>query len=237
MKIIGFKESSLNEWDGHISSVIWTSGCNWRCSYCHAKQFVDMNNKLPEIKEEMIFDYIKSKSGWIDSLCVSGGEPTIQPDLIEFMQRAKSLGILIKLETNGSDPFVLETLITKKLIDCLCLDFKQLPNLKLLNINKQGGGLFNVLQSFDVAFNHHKRLEIEFHTTLCPVFIDLPDIDEMGIFIHNVGTWILQQYDPTHAMNPDIAGDRIYDAEQLEKIMSTAKKHHKNVILKNANLD
>lgn len=232
MHIAGFKESSLNEWEGHVSSIVWTAGCNWRCAYCHAGHLILEPDELEKIEEEVVFDYIRDKNGWIDGLCISGGEPTLQPDLIDFIIRARELDIAIKLETNGSKPNVLRKLVKDDLIECLCLDLKQLPP-KLLNINGQTGNVYEVLDSFNVAFKADEHMETEFHTTLCPAFVNLQAIKEMGEFLHNKGLWILQQYDASETLIPDKAGDRMYSEEEVEELYREAQKYHKNVILKN----
>ena len=236
MKIVGFKETSLTEWEGHISSIIWTAGCNWRCIYCHAKHLIEDVDNLPPIKEEQIFKTIESKNGWIDGICVSGGEPTIHNDLPKFLERIKNrLSLPIKLETNGSNPSMIQSLINNKLIDCLSIDFKQIIGTKLMFVNNQKGSLYDILYSMDIAFSNANNLEIEFHTTLCPSCIDIDDIIVMGKFLHNIGRWVLQQYDPNNVLMPELAGNRVYDKGKIIEIYEKAKILHTNTILKNIN--
>lgn len=232
MHIAGFKESSLNEWEGYVSSIIWTAGCNWRCAYCHAAKLLLEPDEIDQIEEKVIFDFIKGKSGWVDGLCISGGEPTLQPDLIDFILRVKEeLNISIKLETNGSNPAVIRKLVDGGLIECLCVDFKQLPTKLLLDINGQSGDLFSVLDSFNAAFR--TNIETEFHTTLCPPFVGLDSIKPMAEFLHNKGLWVLQQYDSSETLIPDKAGNKVYSEEEVSEMYVEAQKYHKNVILKN----
>lgn len=230
MDIIGFKESSLSEWDGKVSSIIWTAGCNWRCPYCHNHKMVINHDSIDRIDKKTIFDYIKSNEGWIDGICISGGEPTLQPDLKEFINEIKELNLLIKLETNGSKPDIIKELIESELIDCLALDIKHVPGSKLLNITGDNN-IYSVLQSFNVSFN--ANIEVEYHTTICPSFIKKEDIKEMAEFLHNKGIWILQQYDPTDVLDEDRAGKHRYCNDELDEIVEVAKQNHKNVIIKN----
>jgi len=230
MHIAGFKESSLTEWEGHVSTIIWTAGCNWRCAYCHGSHLILEPDEIDRIEEDMIFDFIKGKKGWIDGLCISGGEPTLQSELVSFIQRAKKeLGIAIRLETNGSNPRIIRKLLKNNLLECLCLDFKQLPE-NILKINAQNGGVMEVIDSYNAAFR--SDIEIEFRTTLCPRFVDLDSIKPMAEFLHNKGLWVLQQYDATETLTPNKAGDRTYLAEEIKEIYAEAQKHHSNVILK-----
>jgi len=218
MLIAGFQESSLNEWDGHVSSIIWTPGCNWRCTYCHAGYLILDTDKLELINEAKVFKYIESKSGWIDGLCISGGEPTLQPDLCDFIKKVK-------------DQATVEKLIKDKLLDCYCLDFKQMPDRRLLEITGETGNLYSVLQSFNLAFG--AGIEVEFHTTLCPSYIGIDDIPIMGNFLHNAGLWVLQQYDTTNTISPNLAREAKYNQEQLGEILKSAQLVHKNVMMQN----
>lgn len=234
MQIVGFKESSLNEWDGKVASIIWTPGCNWRCAYCHAGHLINDVEKLQIIDKDVVFDYIISKNGWIDGLCISGGEPTLQPDLFEFIEEATTkLDIEIKLATNGSNPAIIEKLLNNNLLGCLCLDFKHMPDHRLLALNGQSGKLYDILQSMNLAFRASKNIEVEFHTTLCPTFIGIDDIKTMGELLHNTGMWILQQYDPTDVIEPEMAREAKYDQEKLDEIYELAKTLHFNVVIKN----
>lgn len=231
MEIVGHKESSLSEWDGRVSSIVWVAGCNWRCPYCHNHRMIVDHESLERIDEEVIFNYIESNVGWIDGICISGGEPTLQPDLIDFIGKSKGFDIGVKLETNGSSPEVIEQLISDNMIDNLALDVKQIPGKKLSNITGSDD-IYKILQSFNISFR--SNIEVEYHTTLCPSLVNSDDIKEIGKFLHGKGKWILQQYDPTDVLDQDRAGKYKYNNEELEEILEIAKKHHNNVILKNA---
>jgi len=231
MHIAGFKESSLNEWEGYVCSIIWTAGCNWRCSYCHGPHLILEPETIDKIKEETIFDFIKSKKGWIDGLCISGGEPTLQPDLVDFIRKVKNeLNISVKLETNGSNSKVIEELLENNLLECLCLDFKSLPK-NILDINGQTSGIYEVINSYNMAFR--SEIEVEFHTTLCPQYIKPNSIKPMAEFLHNKGMWVLQQYNPSEVLMPDKAGSIVYSEEEIFEMYSEAQEYHENVILKN----
>lgn len=124
MKIAGLQKLSLIDYPGKISSVIFTQGCNFRCGYCHNPQLV-----LPElfqatIPKEKIFDFLKTRIGKIEGVVITGGEPTIHTDLIDFIKEIKTLGFLVKLDTNGSNPKMLKEIIDKNLIDFIAMDVK-----------------------------------------------------------------------------------------------------------------
>jgi len=124
MKIGGLQKFSLLDYPGKISAVIFTQGCNFRCAYCHNPELVDPERFQACIPEEEVFAYLKKRRGLLEAVTVTGGEPTIQKGLIPFIRRIKAMGYLVKLDTNGSMPEVLEELIRQKLIDYIAMDIK-----------------------------------------------------------------------------------------------------------------
>ena len=122
----GFQKSSLIEYPGAISAVVFTIGCNFRCPFCHNYRLV-----LPELypkntfSEDSILKYLKTKKGIIDAVSITGGEPTLHKEqLIAFMQKVKNLGFLVQLETNGTNPDIINRVISEKLVDYIAMDIK-----------------------------------------------------------------------------------------------------------------
>lgn len=123
VKIVGYLKTSLLDWPGEVSSVIWTAGCNFRCPFCHNRDLITGEN-LKLIDESELLEDLKKRGKWVDGLVITGGEPTLQTDLIDFCHKIKKLGLKIKLDTNGSNPEILGELIQRKLIDFVAWDFK-----------------------------------------------------------------------------------------------------------------
>ena len=130
MKIIGFIETSLLDWDGHIVASIYLPGCNFRCPYCHNKNAVLNPNSFDEIPIDYIESYISENKDFLDGIVVSGGEPTIHDDLQDLLRKIKGLGLKVKLDTNGTNPNMLEYLISENLIDYIAMDIKAPLNTK-----------------------------------------------------------------------------------------------------------
>ena len=124
MKIGGLIKFTLIDYPGRVSAVIFTQGCNFRCRYCHNPELVYPHMLQPSMPEEEVWAFLRRRKGTLEGVVVTGGEPTLQPDLIEFLTRVKELGYLIKLDTNGSKPEVLREAIEKKLVDFIAMDFK-----------------------------------------------------------------------------------------------------------------
>lgn len=122
MKIANFQPFTLSDYPGYCAAIIFTIGCNFRCSYCHNKILWDENTK--QISEEKLFDFLQAKQGKIDGVVITGGEPTLQTDLEDFIRKIKDLGYKVKLDTNGSNPLVLKKLIDRGLLDYIAMDIK-----------------------------------------------------------------------------------------------------------------
>ncbi|NLE65469.1 MAG: anaerobic ribonucleoside-triphosphate reductase activating protein [Elusimicrobia bacterium] len=127
MHIGGLLKFSLIDYPGKVAAVVFTQGCNYRCPFCHNPELV-----LPElfhepIPEAEVFSFLEKRRGQLQGVTVTGGEPTLHPDLIPFLQRIKSLGYLVKLDTNGSRPDVVEEIVSLGCVDYLAMDIKTSP--------------------------------------------------------------------------------------------------------------
>lgn len=126
MRIGGFLKQSLIDWDGKLAAVVFTKGCNFRCGYCHNPSLVvpELLHREPDVSPEEVFAYLSERRGWVEGVVVTGGEPTLQKDLPDFMERVQALGLRVKLDTNGTHPEVLSELFRKKLVNFVALDVK-----------------------------------------------------------------------------------------------------------------
>ena len=122
MKIGGFQKTSLLDYPENVSAIAWTVGCNFSCPFCYNKDLVKGNVGL--FSEEEIFSFLEKRKGLLDGLVISGGEPLMQKDIVDFITKVKKLGYLVKIDTNGSYPEKLKELIDKKLIDYVAMDVK-----------------------------------------------------------------------------------------------------------------
>ena len=124
MQICGLEKMSLVDFDGLVAATVFTGGCNFRCDFCHNSPLVLFNQTLPTIPEEEVLEYLKKRRVVLDGVCVSGGEPTLQKDLPEFLEKLKALGYKVKLDTNGTNPELLKELYADKLVDYFAMDIK-----------------------------------------------------------------------------------------------------------------
>jgi pyruvate formate lyase activating enzyme len=126
MKIGGFVKQSFCDWEGKLAAVIFTQGCNFRCAYCHNPSLVlpELIKTQPTIPEADFFCFLKQRIGWLDAVVISGGEPTMQADLPEFIAKLKNMGFPVKLDTNGTHPEILALLFKNNLLDFVAMDIK-----------------------------------------------------------------------------------------------------------------
>lgn len=191
MNIAGYLKTSLLDWPGEVSSVIWTQGCNFRCPFCHNRDLINLKGKNLISEEKLVKNLIQRKI-WITHLVITGGEPTIQPDLVEFCQKMKNLGFKIKMDTNGSKPGVVKKLMDLDLVDFWAMDIKT-------KFDKyQFGDIKDIKKSMKLIAGGGK--EFEFRTTVIPGMHDEEVMrqmaKEMATFVKNYDEpqWIWQKF-------------------------------------------
>jgi pyruvate formate lyase activating enzyme len=172
MRIGGFVKQSLMDYPGKIAAVIFTQGCNFRCGYCHNPQLVlpELFLSNPEFASLNILSYLKERKSWLDGVVVSGGEPTIHKDLPLFLKEIKDMGYSVKLDTNGSNPFILEQIIKENLVDYIAMDIKTVLDSntysKLIGISNADFIIENIIAS--IYLIKQSNLDYEFRTTKIP---------------------------------------------------------------------
>src|SRR3989344_7127229 len=179
IQIRGLERLSLIDYPGKIAATFFFSGCNFRCGYCHNPELVepDLIKKNLKISEEYFLNFLESRKGLIEGVCLTGGEPTINPDLPVFVKKIKEKGFLIKLDTNGSNPKMLKNLFKEKLLDFTAMDIKASKDKYSLAIN-QSANLDNIQKSINLI--QESKIEYEFRTTVAPWLIDKTEIEKIG---------------------------------------------------------
>ena len=172
MRIGGFVKNSLVDWEGKVAAVIFTKGCNFRCGYCHNPSLVlpELIDRTEDIDEKEVLDFLAEKNNWLDGVVVTGGEPTIHRDLPEFLEEIKSLGYSLKLDTNGTNPSMLQKIIKNKLADYIAMDVKTLPEkslyAKITGIQVTADIIEKIMTS--ILLLNNSAIEVEFRTTIIP---------------------------------------------------------------------
>ena len=162
MKLGGLVKFTLIDFPGRPAAIVFTQGCNFRCRYCHNPELVYPHLFTPSMPEEEIWTFLKRRQGTLEGVVVSGGEPTLQEDLVRFMGELKALGDKTKLDTNATSPEVLRELIDKKLVDFIAMDLKA-PFEKYAAITGVEANSTILQQSMDLI--RQSGLEYQFRTT------------------------------------------------------------------------
>src|SRR5476651_287091 len=128
MRIGGYQKLTLIDFPGVIATTVFTVGCSFRCPFCHNPELV-IKTQFPALNnmEEEFFEHLSKRVGKLEGVCITGGEPTIQPDIVEFIKKIKEMGFLVKLDSNGTRPDVLRRVFKEKLVDFVAMDIKNIP--------------------------------------------------------------------------------------------------------------
>ena len=190
-KIGGFQKSTLIDYPGKIAAIVFTQGCNFRCGYCHNPELLDLKSDS-KLSVQYILDFLKTRKGKLDGVVITGGEPTMQAGLYEFIKSVKSLGFLVKLDTNGSNPETIKKLVSDSLIDYIAMDIKA-PLEKYKSIVGVGIDTDKIKQSIEIIMN--SGIEYEFRTTVVKSLLSFDDILKMGEMIKGADKYYLQKFD------------------------------------------
>jgi pyruvate formate lyase activating enzyme len=221
MRIGGLQKVSLMEYPGKISAIAFTQGCNFRCPYCHNPELVDPELYGDCLPEEVIFSFLEKRKGKLDAVTITGGEPTIHDDLMDFIKRIRKMGYLVKLDTNGSYPHVLEQLIHGRLVDYIAMDMKG-PLYKYKIVTKSKIDEDKIKQSIEMIMK--SGVPYEFRTTIPKKLLHEDDLLEMGKLLRNASCYILQQFIPTKTLDKQFLKYEAYSQEEMEYLRDKLKK-------------
>lgn len=215
MIIGGFQRFSLIDYPGKICAIVFTQGCNLRCPYCQNPELIDFKRAVGFIPEEEIFSFLKKRKGKLDAVEITGGEPTLQPDLLEFLKKIKNMGYLIKLDSNGTHPEILEQIIYRNLVDYFAMDIKA-PLEKYEGVVNAKVDTDKIKYSIGLIKN--SSVDYEFRTTVVKSLLSEEDIIEIGKLIKGVNLYILQKFVPSKPLNPKFLNEDTYSDVEFEKI-------------------
>ncbi len=225
MIIGGLQKFSLIDYPGKTSAIIFTIGCNFRCSYCHNPELVIPEKYASKIPLAEIYSFLKIRQNKLDAVSITGGEPTLHPDLPKVIREIKEMGFLVKLDSNGSKPEMLKKLIDKKLIDYLAMDVKA----PLENYSKFVGCsvLINKLKT-SINLIMKSSIEYEFRTTIVKSLTSKDDLRKIAQTIKGAENYYLQRFIPTKVCDPSLMGEVSYSDEELRELSQELKIFVKN---------
>jgi len=226
MLIKGIQKTSLIDYVPYTSTVLFLAGCNFRCGYCHNASMVVGYEKLPDIKEEGVLGFLNSRKKWIDAVVISGGEPTLYPDLPEFVSRLKKEGFLVKLDTNGSNSKMVDLLIGKKLVDFVSMDIKSsLENydkIARVDVDKE-----KVKETASILMQG--IVEHEFRLTAVPGLIEEGEFIKIGEWLKGADKFVIQQFKNDVVLEESFKRIKPFTSSELNEFKKVLEPYFKKV--------
>jgi len=224
MKFCGIQKTSLLDYPNRVCSVLFTPGCNLRCPFCHNWRIV-LDPKPPFLNEENALKILEERKKYIDSVVITGGEPTIHKELPKFMKKLKEKGFKVKLDTNGLDSQMLEACLPY--LDYVAVDLKTSPQKYALLGAKEPAALAQTVEMLKMS-----KVEYEVRTTVVPGFVDAADIQAMCKIAKGATTWALQQFIPGDTLDSHLNSVKPYSLEILSKYAETIKDYAERIVLR-----
>lgn len=228
MEIYGFQKTTLLDFPGHVAATVFVGGCNFRCPFCHNGLLVLDPGNLPLIGEDEVLAHLKKRRGILEGVCITGGEPTLQKDLISFVKKLKAMDYLVKLDTNGYRPKVLEELLTEGLLDYVAMDVK--ASMERYDI---AAGVSNldgekILESIRLLKNCN--ISYEFRTTVVKGLHGIGEFEEIARLLSGCHAYYLQGFRESDNMVGE--GYEAFSAQEMKEIANIAGKYIDKVELR-----
>ncbi|MBR2397725.1 MAG: anaerobic ribonucleoside-triphosphate reductase activating protein [Clostridia bacterium] len=218
MNIQGLQKLTLLDYPGKMACTIFTAGCNLRCPFCHNSRLVINPEKQSEYSDEEIFAFLKKRVGVLDGVAITGGEPLLQKDIEDFISCVKDLGYSVKLDTNGTFPEKLRSLVEKGLVDYVAMDIKNSPELYAETVGISGYDISKIKES--IAFLLEGKVDYEFRTTIVREFHSVFGMNSLGEMIKGAKRHFLQGFiDSGELIGFGMSAVPKEEMERMKKIM------------------
>lgn len=229
MKIGGLQKVSLNDYPGKICATVFTQGCNFRCPYCHNPELVDPGQYGPVIPEDEVLSFLDKRRGKLEAVTVTGGEPTLQKDLEKFLGELKKMGYLVKVDTNGSNPDTLSTLIERQLVDYIAMDIKG-PLKRYGQIVSVKVNVSRIRRSIQLITT--SGVGYEFRTTVVRSQLDLEDLASMVKLVRKARLYVLQPFVALKTLDGAFLSEMSYTPDEFSAIREDLGKNGFRVVVR-----
>ncbi len=237
MMIAGLQRLTLIDYPGKLACIVFTSGCPLRCPYCHNPHLVGAIKSDKQIlaeggmTESDFFDFLDKRVGKIDGVVITGGEPSIHPGLIDFIKKVRAKGFLIKLDSDGVNPAILEKVIDQKLVDYIAMDIKHSKNKYYIAAGVKYP-IKKITESVDIIMN--SGVDYEFRTTVVPTIHEYKDFEDISEWIAGAKNYYLQQYREDTTLDPTLPSRTKGQTMDLDKIKDIMSKELDNIKIRKA---
>lgn len=215
----GLQKVTLLDFPGKVACTVFLTGCNLRCPYCHNPELVLPQNNGTTVSENELFEFLFSRKGKLDGVCITGGEPTLYPNLTNLVRRIREMGFLVKLDSNGTLPEMLEHLLREELLDYVAMDIKNAPS---RYAETCGADVIEQVKKSAVLLKN-SNIDYEFRTTVCHPFHSPKCMEEIGQWLRNAKRYYIQPF----VDSGNLLGSGISSMEkpELEALLSAAKPY------------
>lgn len=221
MKIQGLQKLTLLDFPERVACTVFFAGCNFRCPFCHNASLVTDIPPVGEITEEEFFSFLKKRQGILDGVCITGGEPLLQPKIEDFIRRIKELGYAVKLDTNGSFPNKLKLLVENGLVDYVAMDIKNGPKLYAVTAGVKNLDIASIKESVD--YLKEGRVPYEFRTTVVKDYHTKESFEKIGQWIRGTEKYFLQNFvDSGDLIGKDTEG---CSEEEMKEFLSVVSRY------------
>ncbi len=229
-RIVGFAKTSLLDWDGMIATTVYLQGCNLRCPFCHNPDLVSVSGEVEEAPWEVLEEYLADNSDFLDGVVVTGGEPTLNEDLPDLIRKIRKLGLKVKLDTNGTNPEMLQDLLQAGLLDCVAMDLKGPLDQQYSQVCGTEVNLEAIKRSINLIMT--SGIDYEFRTTVVPHYLQPADIERMASYIGGARKYALQRFKNDLTLDKRLSQIDPYSEGQMLGMAETAGKYVKKVIVR-----
>lgn len=192
MIISGVQKLTLLDFPGRTACTVFFAGCNFRCPFCHNAILVERPQEAGSVLEDDFFDFLKMRKGLLDGVAITGGEPTLNKDLPEFMAKIKELGYAVKLDSNGTNPEMLEKIISDGCVDYVAMDIKNCKEKYAQTAGIDNRFMERIEKSVDILMQ--KRVDFEFRTTVVKQFHTVEDMIKLSEWIKGDEKYFIQAF-------------------------------------------
>lgn len=223
MRIAGLQKMTLLDYPGQVACTIFLQGCNFRCPFCHNRDLLPLDAQ-PQLTQEELLSFLQKRRGLLDGVCVTGGEPTLQKDLPEFLEAIKQMGFAVKLDTNGARPEMLKAVVETGCVDYVAMDIKNSPQAYPETAGIGTSLLSGIEES--IRFLLSDAVDYEFRTTVVEEFHNVERIRDMGDWVQTLGggktpkRWYLQCYtDRDSVLLPGLHAPQVAQIQKYAEIL------------------
>jgi len=235
LEIKGFIPNTMLDWEGMLASTVFLPGCNFRCPFCQNPDLVLHPERLETVSIGVVERFLAERKGWIEGVCITGGEPCLNGRITELCARFRELGLGVKLDTNGSLPGPLEGLLEEGLLDFVAMDVKAPVEPGPYRM-ASGCDRHDLVDSIrrSIELLRSSGVDHEFRTTVVPIMHGPPEVEKIAMAVAGDERLVLQNFDPKVTLDPRYSELRPFTGEDMRRMADSAARHVDEVVIRGA---